>query len=132
MTKILIVDDREDVRDLLEATLRRGKYEIMSAASGQEALEVAADRRPAVIIMDVLMPGSVDGIQATRILKSDDRTKGSKILILTGKETDQIAEEAVSAGADAYLAKPFSPLALLQTVDYLAGYPSGGRCERIA
>jgi len=126
MTKILIVDDREDVRDLLEATLRRGTYEILSAASGQEALEVAAVRRPNVIIMDVLMPGTVDGIQATRILKSDERTSKSKILILTGKEADEVAEEAVIAGADAYLAKPFSPLALLQTVDDLAGQQSGG------
>jgi CheY-like chemotaxis protein len=126
MRRILVVDDREEVRDLLEATLRRGNYQIITAGNGQEAVEVAGNRRPHVIIMDVLMPGSVDGIEATRILKADARTRDSKILILTGKEAGQMAEEATTAGADAYLAKPFSPLLLLRTVDALvAQYPSG-------
>ena len=126
MRRILVVDDREEVRDLLEATLRRGNYQIITAGNGQEAVEVAGNRRPHVIIMDVLMPGSVDGIEATRILKADARTRDSKILILTGKEAGQMAEEATTAGADAYLAKPLSPLLLLRTVDALvAQYPSG-------
>lgn len=126
MRRILIVDDREEVRDLLEATLKRGNYQIITATNGQEALEVAGNRRPHVIVMDVLMPGCVDGIQATRILKSDARTRESKILILTGKEAGKMAEEASSAGADAYLSKPFSPLMLLRTVDELAAQQCAG------
>jgi two-component system, OmpR family, phosphate regulon response regulator PhoB len=87
---------------------------------------VAENQRPHLIIMDVLMPGTLDGIEATRILKADEQTRDSKILILSGKDAGQMAEEANIAGADAYLAKPFSPLLLLRTVEALVGENSSG------
>lgn len=119
MRRILIVDDKEEVRDLLATTLKRGDYQIASAASAEEALQVAGIWNPHVIIMDVLMPGGVDGIQATRMLKSDARTRDSKVLVLSGKMGAQVPDDATKAGADAYFSKPFSPLSLLRTVDSL-------------
>jgi CheY-like chemotaxis protein len=121
MRRILVVDDNEEVRDLLEATLRRGNYQILTAGNGQEAVQVAGSQQPHVIIMDILMPGGMDGIEATRLLKAHAQTRDSKVVILSGRDTGRTEEEATIAGADAYLAKPFSPLLLLRTVEALVG-----------
>lgn len=117
MKTILVVDDEIDVRNLLEATLARGGYEILQASTGQEALEVSRDKMPDLILMDVLMPGDINGIEATRLLKTDPKTKESKIIVLTSSGAAR--EDALNAGADVYLEKPFSPLELLQKMDEL-------------
>lgn len=128
--RILVVDDRQEVRDLLEATLRRGNYQILTAGNGQEAVALAGNEKPHLIIMDVLMPGGLNGIEVTRILKGDAQTRGSKILILSGNDAGRISEEATAAGADAYLTKPFSPLLLLRTVEALISKnPSGDAAQ---
>jgi len=119
--KILVVDDRAEVRDLLERTLARGSYQIFSAGNGQEAVALARDEAPDLIVMDIMMPGDLNGTEATRILKSDPQTRVSKVMILTGKEGAQVVQDATNAGADVFVAKPFSPLELLQKIDELLG-----------
>lgn len=121
MKKILVVDDRAEVRDLLERTLARGSYQIFSAGNGQEAVALARDEAPDLIVMDIMMPGDLNGTEATRILKSDPQTRVSKVMILTGKEGAQVVQDATNAGADVFVAKPFSPLELLQKIDELLG-----------
>jgi len=117
MKKILIVDDLLEVRDLVEVTLRVGDYRILQAESGEEAIEIARSERPELIIMDIMMHGEIDGLEATRILKNDPVTKDCKIIILTakGQETDKI--RGYEAGADDYFIKPFSPLDLIEKVE---------------
>jgi two-component system, OmpR family, phosphate regulon response regulator PhoB len=115
MKTILIVDDEIDVRNLLAQTLKREDCEILTAETGQEALDIAEDKAPDVILMDIMMPGNMNGVQATRILKTNAKTKRSKIIILTC--SDDTKEEAMNAGADGYLLKPFSPLELLETIE---------------
>lgn len=117
MKRILVVDDELDVRDLLEITLNRGGHEIFKAATGKDAFEIALDKKPDLILMDVMMPGDMNGLDATRLLKADARTSRSKIIILTSSSSAR--DEAMNAGADVYLAKPFSPLELLQKIDEL-------------
>jgi len=117
MTRILVVDDHPEVCELLKKTLTRGGYEILLAGSGQDAVTLARDQRPDVILMDLMMPGAVSGTEATRMLKSDPRTKLAKIIILTGTEGDKVAKEATEAGADSFFSKPFSPLELLRKLD---------------
>ena len=108
MKTILIVDDEIDVRNLLAQTPKREGCEILTAETGEEALDIAGDKAPDVILMDIMMPGNLNGVEATRILKTDAKTKRSKIIILTS--SDQNREQALNAGADGYLLKPFSPL----------------------
>jgi CheY-like chemotaxis protein len=74
MKKILIVDDRLEVRRLVEITLSVENYQIIQAESGQEAINIVKAEKPDLIIMDISMPGEIDGLEATRILKNDPET----------------------------------------------------------
>ena len=121
MKKILIVDDQLEVRELVEVTMRVGDYQILKAQSCEEALEIVKDEKPELIIMDVMMPGGMDGLEATRILKNDPATKDCKIIMLTAKGQQTEREKGLEAGADDYFVKPFSPLELIKKVEEFLG-----------
>jgi len=121
MKKILIVDDREDTVELLEMTLKRGHFEVLRAGSGESALEIARTQKPDLIIMDVMMPGEIDGLEATRIIKANPETQHCKVIIISGKGLDTDREAGLQAGAHDYFMKPFSPLDLIGRVDELLG-----------
>lgn len=121
MKKILIVDDQTEVRELVAVTLRVEDYKIMQASSGEEAISIAKAEKPELIIMDIMMPGGMDGIETTRKLKSDLETKDSVILILTAKGQQADKQIGLDAGAYGYFVKPFSPLELLQKVEQILG-----------
>lgn len=117
MKKILIVDDEPGIRELVEMTLGVDEYEILKAENGQKAIEIAKAEKPDLTIMDVIMPGDIDGLQATRILKSDPETRKGTIIILSAKGEESEREQGRDAGADDYFTKPFSPLALIKKVE---------------
>lgn len=121
MKKILIVDDQIEVRDLVEVTLRVEDYEILKAESGERAIEIAKKEKPELIILDIMMPGGMDGLETTRILKNDPETKSSTIIMLTAKGQEADKEEGFKAGADGYFTKPFSPLELIKKVEEVLG-----------
>ncbi|MCJ7580902.1 MAG: response regulator [Candidatus Aminicenantes bacterium] len=121
MKKILIVDDQLEVRELVEITLRSGDYKIFQAKNAQEAVEVARAEKPDLVIMDVMMPGDMDGLEATRILKESPQTKDSKVIMLTAKGQKTDLDEGIRAGADGYFIKPFSPLDLIKKVEEMIG-----------
>ena len=118
MKTILITDDKQEVRELVEVTFR-GNYEIIQAESGSMAVEMAKKHKPDLILMDIMMPGEFDGLEATRILKNDPETKNIIIVILTAKGQQSDIETGLNCGADDYFKKPFSPLELIRKVDYL-------------
>ena len=121
MKKVLIVDDEKEVRRLVEVTLRSGDYEIFQAEDGEKAIEIARAEMPDLIIMDVMMPGDIDGFEAARTLKSDPETKAITIIMLTamGQETDK--KKGSEVGADDYFVKPFSPLELIKKIEEVLG-----------
>ncbi len=119
MRKILVVDDLQEVRDLVEKTLRTGDRQVLKAENGQKAVEVAKAELPDLILMDIMMPGPVDGLEATSILKNHPETKHCTIIILTAKGQERDIEEGFRAGADDYFVKPFSPLELMRKVDQI-------------
>lgn len=120
--KILIVDDHEKIRQLVRVTIRIDDYQILEAASGDEALKVAREHQPDLIFLDVMMPdGSIDGFEVCRILKSDIRTKNTHILILTALDRKEDYEQSQLVGADGYFTKPFSPLQLINKVEEVLG-----------
>lgn len=121
MKKILVVDDRPEVRQLLETTLEKGTYETLCAENGLDALAVARKHKPDLILMDIMMPGALNGTETTRMLKSDPATKYAKVVIVTGMEGTEVMDEALAAGADDFFGKPFSPLELLRTIEELLG-----------
>jgi CheY-like chemotaxis protein len=116
MKKILIVDDEFEIRRLVEITLRVEDYQILQAESGEEAIEIVRAEKPDLVIMDIMMPGGIDGLEATRILKNDPETKECPIIMLTAKGQSYERKEGLAAGADDYFAKPFSPLELIKKV----------------
>ncbi len=121
MKKILIVDDQKEVRELVEITLRSGDYKILQAKNAQDAVETVKAEKPDLVIMDIMMPGEMDGFQATRILKGNPQTKECKIIMLTAKGQTTDLDEGFGAGADGYFTKPFSPLDLIKKVEEMIG-----------
>ncbi len=121
MKKILIVDDQVQVRELVEVTLRVGNYRIFEANNGKQAIEVAKKEKPDLIIMDIMMPGKIDGLEATRILKNEKETKNTIIVMLTAKGQEADKQKGYEAGADDYFVKPFSPLDLIKKVEEVLG-----------
>jgi two-component system phosphate regulon response regulator PhoB len=121
MKKILIVDDEREVRRLVEVTLRSGNYEILKAENAEKAIELARSELPDLIIMDVTMPGDIDGFEATRVLKNDPETKAITIVMLTARGQEADKEKGLEVGANDYFVKPFSPLELIQKVEEMLG-----------
>ena len=117
MKKILIVDDDQDVRNLVEKTLRRADREIYTADNGEDGVTQAKTIKPDLIMMDVMMPGAIDGMEATKQIKDDPATKGCIVIMLTAKDGDLDRQKGAEVGADDYFAKPFSPLELMRKAD---------------
>jgi two-component system, OmpR family, phosphate regulon response regulator PhoB len=114
--KVLIVDDQKEIRDLVEVTLSIENYLILKASNGEEAVGIARREKPDLIIMDVTMPGKLNGLDATRKIKSDPEAQGCKIIMLTGLDEEEDQKSGLQAGADEYFTKPFSPLQLINKV----------------
>ena len=122
MKKILVVDDSAKIRKLISATLLGvGIYEIIEADTGEMAIEAANTNKPDLILMDVMLPGKIDGIEATRIIKSDPDTSEIRIIMLSAKGQELDIKIGKKAGAEAYMVKPFRPMALLEKIQELIG-----------
>jgi two-component system phosphate regulon response regulator PhoB len=115
MKKILIVDDHADIRRLIRMTLEFEAYDVSEAEDGESALLMAMQVQPDLVLLDVMMPGSVNGLQVCDTLKS--LPKPPRILLLTARGRSEDLEAGLQAGADAYMVKPFSPLKLMETID---------------
>ena len=120
MTKrILVVEDQEDNRQILRDLLSNAGYEMIEAEDGQQALTQAAKHKPDLILMDIQLP-LLDGYEATRRIKADPALNAIPIIVVTSYALSGDEEKAHAAGCDAYVAKPFSPRALLAKIrEYL-------------
>ena len=111
------MDDRQEVRELVQVTLRVKDYQILEASSGEEAIEIVKAQKPDLILMDIMMPEGIDGLETTRILKNDPETKDCPIIMLTAKGQKKDIKIGLEAGAQDYFVKPFSPLDLIKKVE---------------
>lgn len=119
--KLLIAEDEESLRALLVATLQDdSRYGLITSSDGEETLSLAREELPDLIFLDILMP-KMDGIEVCRALKADERTRGIKIVMITALTQETNRKAAMEAGADDYVTKPFSPIALLEKVDQVLG-----------
>jgi len=115
---LLIVDDDPFIRKLVTTTLRDVRaFTLYEAVDGLDALERAGELDLGLVLLDVDMPG-IDGIETCRQLRTT-HGYGPTIVMLTGSQSDDIEAQAMSAGADRFLTKPFSPIELLKLVDEL-------------
>src|SRR5664279_1807814 len=115
MSQILIVDDQAVIRRLLAVTLGKD-YEILEAEDGLGALEAVRRHHPAVVLLDVMMPGALDGLQVLDAIKGDPLTRDILVAMVSARGQATDAEDARRRGADAYFIKPFSPMQVLAWV----------------
>lgn len=115
--RILIVEDQADLRKLLRLTLAVVDCELHEADSGQAALSLLKTLKPDTVILDIMLPGGIDGYQICRAIKADPATSRTFVILLSARGQKSDIEEGRRAGADCYLLKPFSPLELVKTVN---------------
>ena len=121
--KILIIEDERSLIDILSYNLSREGFDVISASDGTEGLRRAQTSAPDVIVLDLMLPG-IDGLQICRQLRSDPKTQGIRIVMLTAKseEVDEIV--GFNMGADDYVAKPFKIKPLISRIKALLRRPS--------
>lgn len=124
--KLLIVDDQDDLRRMLRIALGYGKYAMFEANNGSDALAAVERERPDVILLDVMMPGGMDGFEVCQRVRefaaANDFTP--YIALLTAREQVADIEAGRRAGADIYIVKPYSPLRLIEIIESRTDSPS--------
>jgi CheY-like chemotaxis protein len=115
MNQVLVVDDHFDVRQLLHIALGR-EFEILDADNGVDALNAVLHHNPRVVLLDVMMPGKLDGLQVLDAIKSDRRCMDTYVAVISARGQQADKDEAYRFGADAYFTKPFSPISLVNWV----------------
>jgi two-component system, OmpR family, phosphate regulon response regulator PhoB len=116
LATVLIADDEPSMRLLVHATIESDDYKVIEAADGNEAWTLIQQYKPSLVLLDVQMPGRT-GIEILGSIKSDPALKATRVILLTAKALEADVEAGMSAGADFYLTKPFSPLDLLTRVE---------------
>ena len=109
---ILTIDDKTDIRRLVRMTLEFDGHTVLEATNGPEGLELARNKKPDLILLDVMMPG-LDGFEVGRILRDDPQLRQIPVIMLTALDNPNDRETGLATGARAYLNKPFGPKELL-------------------
>jgi len=117
---ILVADDEEDVRELVTYRLTRSGYRVIGAGDGQEALELAAERTPDLMVLDVMMP-KLDGYELTRRVRAETSLRSIPVILLTARSQETDVDRGFEVGADDYLKKPFNPDELVARVRAVLG-----------
>lgn len=117
MAYILIVDDSQVERKKFQITLDKEKHKLAFAQTGEEAITMAYDTKPDLIIMDFVMP-DVDGVQATDYLKSNEATKNIPIIMVTSIRQKEEIIKAIKCGVNDFLIKPFQHDQLISKINY--------------
>ena len=120
MKTILIADDHDHLRLLVTTTLARPDYRIIEARDGDEACALALTEAPDLLILDWMIPGK-SGIQVVELMRKDPGFRDVPVIMLTARAQNADRNRAVTLGVHAYLAKPFSPIELMETVEKILG-----------
>ena len=118
MKKILIVDDEPNIVMSLEYTFKKKNYDVFIARDGGEALQIAEDNIPDVVLLDIMMP-NVDGYETLKQIKHNDKLQYTKVVFLSAKNKAADIEKGLQMGADKYLTKPFSLKKLVTEISEL-------------
>jgi len=113
---ILIVDDEEDIIEFLKYNLEKESYNVLTASNGSQALELAIEHQPHLVILDVMMP-VMDGIEACRKMRQASNLNQTLIVFLTAREEDYMQIDGLEAGGDDYINKPVRPRVLVSKIN---------------
>ena len=124
---ILMVEDRPEIRKLVTMALRTLPYEVIEADSGEAGLKKVVELRPDLVLLDVMMPGRLDGLSVCRAIKGNPELAAIPVVMVSALTQASDLKLAREAGADDYLTKQFSLLGLMATIDRLIGKQSADR-----
>jgi DNA-binding response OmpR family regulator len=116
MTKVVVVDDDQDIRELVAMKLRNAGYDVIAEADGTAGLASTLAEQPDLVLLDWMMPG-LSGIEVCRALRDDERTARLPVLMLTTRAQEADVERGFAAGATDYIVKPFSARELASRVN---------------
>lgn len=116
--KILVVDDEPDIVEFLSYNLRKEGFEVVTAQDGEEALEVARREKPAIILLDIMMP-RLDGVEVCRLLRQEPEFRDTLVAFLTARNEDYSQIAALDVGGDDYITKPIRPRVLISRIKAL-------------
>lgn len=129
-TKILVVEDNLMNLELVSDVLEANGYQVLQADTGQKALEIAEQELPDLVLMDIQLP-EMDGLEVTRLLKKNERTRNIKIIALTAHAMRGDEEKARDAGCSGYIAKPINTRDFATVIAGYLGQPKGNAEPRI-
>ncbi len=115
LSRVLIVDDNADMRDYI-CRLLQGRYELITAADGAHALAIAHEKKPDLVLSDIMMAG-LDGVALLQAIRNDGRLKATPVILLSARAGGEARVEGIERGADDYLVKPFSARELLARIE---------------
>jgi len=115
---ILVIDDEKDLIELVRYNLEKEHYDVIAATDGPSGLQIARKHAPDLVVLDVMMPG-MDGLEVCRSLRTDPRTSGLPLIMLTARAAEADRVVGLELGADDYITKPFSPRELVARVKAL-------------
>ena len=119
---ILIIEDNEKNRRLVRDVLQFKGYQTIESETGEEGVELARNRQPALVLMDIQLPG-MDGITALKLLRQDPATRGIRVMAVTASAMTQDRQTILAAGFDAYQSKPINVKGFLEAVQELLARP---------
>jgi DNA-binding response OmpR family regulator len=115
---LLVADDDEDILMLVQLRLSRSGYEVVVARDGEEALRLAREKQPDLAVLDWMMP-KASGLEVLRAIRADAETRDIPVVLLTARASEADIQEGLDAGADDYIAKPFSPQELAARIQVI-------------
>lgn len=115
--RILVVEDADSIRRMIEALVQARGYEVLAVANGAKALDATMTQKFDLVLLDLMLPGQYDGFEVCQRLRNDPSTRGLPVVIISALDDPQSRERAAKAGATAYYTKPFSPIALLKEIE---------------
>ncbi len=121
--RILLVEDQPEIRQLIRMTLEFGDFELVEAADADAGWALMEQAPPHLLLLDVMMPGSMDGLELCRRVRGHAALCAIPIILLTARTQQRDIEIGLESGADMYLTKPFSPMELLDRISALLKAP---------
>ena len=119
--RIAVVEDQPEIRQLIRMTLELGDFDLVEAENADIGWAQMQQQKPDLVLLDIMMPGSMDGLELCRRLRARPETAGVPVILLTARGQQRDIEAGRGAGADTYLTKPFSPMELLDRIGALLG-----------
>jgi DNA-binding response OmpR family regulator len=118
---ILIVEDTESIAQMISALVSARGHQVVRVGNGARALEAVREQSFGLVLLDINLPGGYDGFSICEHLRADERTRETRVFMISAMSDDEHRARAFAAGANMFFAKPFSPMSLLKEIDAVAG-----------